>query len=366
MSRAGGLMSDEHWMGRCLELAALAWGRTSPNPMVGAVVVHDGLAVGEGFHPKAGEPHAEVFALDAAGTLARGATLYVNLEPCNHFGRTPPCTEAIIEGGIERVVVGMVDPNPLVAGRGVERLRAAGIAVETGVLKDACEQLNEAFAHFMTTGRPFGVLKYAMTLDGKVATRTGHSYWVTGEPARTHVHRLRALYDAVIVGGNTVRHDDPQLTVRLVEGRQPLRVVLSRTLAIPPTARIWDQSEASTLVFTGTESDERERERLLECGVAVQVLPELTPAAVFAQLAQRSCLSALWECGGTLAWSALTDGTVQKVVGFIAPKLIGGASAQTPLAGEGFARMYEAIELTRLNLEPIGEDWIFSGYPRQI
>ncbi len=356
-------MGDENWMERCLTLAEQAWGRTTPNPLVGAVVVQNGQVVGEGFHPKAGAPHAEVFALRAAGDLAYGATLYVNLEPCNHHGRTPPCTAAILTAGIRRVVVGMVDPNPLVCGRGIERLRTAGIDVSVGVLSDRCERLNEAFVYFVRTGRPFGVLKYAMTLDGKTATRTGHSFWISGEAARARTHRLRAFADAVIVGGNTVRLDDPQLTVRLAEGRNPLRVVLSRTLALPAEARLWlDQTTIPTLVFTGAQGNPQMRANLERLGVEVQVLDELTPAAVLEKLAARPCLSVLWECGGTLTWSALTDGSVQKVICFVAPCLVGGTQAYTPIAGAGFEKMHEALRLERLQVEPIGEDWIWSGY----
>ncbi|AGY57364.1 bifunctional diaminohydroxyphosphoribosylaminopyrimidine deaminase/5-amino-6-(5-phosphoribosylamino)uracil reductase RibD [Gloeobacter kilaueensis] len=356
-------MNDEQWMERCLVLAERAWGRTSPNPLVGAVIVKEGVAVGEGFHPKAGEPHAEVFALRAAGDEARGATLYVNLEPCNHRGRTPPCTEAILAGGIRRVVVGMIDPNPLVAGSGIERLRSAGLEVTVGVLAERCQKFNEVFSHWITTGRPFGVLKYAMTLDGKTATRTGHSFWVSGEAARARVHRLRALYDATIVGGNTVRLDDPQLTVRLAEGRDPLRVVLSRSLQLPVSARLWqEQDKAPTLVFTTAEADPTVRAQLERLGVEVEAMPELTPAAVLAVLARRRCTSVLWECGGTLAWSALRDGSVQKVMSFVAPALIGGAAAFTPVAGAGFEKMHEAIRLERLIAEPVGADWLLSGY----
>lgn len=353
---------DERWMARCLELAHQGWGLTSPNPMVGAVVVRDGQVMGEGFHPKAGEPHAEVFALRAAGDCAAGGTLYVNLEPCDHHGRTPPCTEAIIAAGIRRVVVGMVDPNPRVAGGGIAYLRSAGIAVTTGVLQGECEQLNEAFAHFITTGRPFGILKYAMTLDGKSATWTGDSFWVSGEAARRLVHHWRSGYDAVIVGGNTVRKDDPQLTVRLVEGRNPLRVVLSRHLDLPLSARLWDQSEAKTLVFSSHDADSGIRKHLEHCGVEVHLLENLTPAHVADALAKRQCLSTFWESGGTLSWAALHEKVIQKVCSFIAPSLVGGASAPTPLGGEGIAKMDEALQLTRVSIQAVEKDWLFCGY----
>lgn len=353
---------DNHWMARCLELAAQARGKTAPNPMVGCVIVRDGALVGEGFHPGAGEPHAEVFALRTAGELARGATLYVNLEPCNHQGRTPPCTEAILQSDVQRVVVGMQDPNPLVSGRGIARLRAAGLDVSTDVLNEACRELNEAFSHFITTGRPFGIFKYAMTLDGKIATHTGHSFWVSGEAARTYVHHLRAGCDAVIVGGNTVRRDDPQLTVRLSPGRNPLRVVLSRRLELPSTARLWQQQVAPTLVFTEPCADPEMHAHLKHLGIEVQVLPELVPHAVMTVLARRGCLSVLWECGGSLAWAALIGGAVQKVVAFVAPVLAGGSTAPTPLGGIGFERMDTALRLQRVSARAVGEDWMVCGY----
>jgi diaminohydroxyphosphoribosylaminopyrimidine deaminase / 5-amino-6-(5-phosphoribosylamino)uracil reductase len=353
---------DERWIARCLELARKGWGMTSPNPMVGSVVVREGQVVGEGFHPKAGEPHAEVFALRAAGELAVGGTLYVNLEPCNHHGRTPPCTEAILAAGIRRVVIGMTDPNPRVAGSGIERLRSAGISVTTDVLQMECEVLNEAFVYFITTGKPFGILKYAMTLDGKIATRTGDSCWVSGEAARRLVHHWRSGYDAVIVGGNTVRKDDPQLTVRLVEGRNPLRVVLSRHLDLPLSAKIWDQSLAKTLVFSGSDPDPVVRKHLEKGGIEVYPLKNLTPRAVIDVLAERQCLSTFWESGGTLSWAAVHEKAIQKLLSFIAPSLVGGALAPTPLAGEGIAEMEKALQLTKVSIQPVDKDWLFCGY----
>ena len=231
--------ADRAMMQRCLELARCALGRTAPNPLVGSVIVQNGEIVGEGFHPGAGKPHAEVFALRAAGDRARGATLYVNLEPCNHYGRTPPCSEAVIAAGVAKVVVGMVDPNPLVAGGGIARLKAAGVEVLVGVEEADCRQLNEAFIHRILYQQPFGILKYAMTLDGKIATTSGHSAWITNQQARQEVHQLRSACDAIIVGGNTVRRDNPHLTSRMAEAANPLRVVLSRTLDLPTEAYLW-------------------------------------------------------------------------------------------------------------------------------
>lgn len=212
---------DRAMMQRCLELARTAIGRTAPNPMVGCVIVADGEIVGEGFHPKAGEPHAEVFALRQAGERSRNATLYVNLEPCNHYGRTPPCAEAVVAAGVRRVVVGMVDPNPKVAGGGIETLRKAGIEVTIGIEEADCQILNEAFVHRIVHRRPFGILKYAMTLDGKIAATSGHSSWVTGQASRRRVYELRTACDAIVIGGNTVRKDNPHLTTHGLTEYQP-------------------------------------------------------------------------------------------------------------------------------------------------
>lgn len=292
---------DQTMMGRCRELARQALGKTAPNPMVGCVVVQDREIVGEGFHPRAGEPHAEVFALEAAGEKARGATVYVNLEPCNHYGRTPPCTEALIQAQVAEVVIGMVDPNPVVSGQGIQRLREAGIKVKVGVETAACQQLNEGFVHRILYQRPFGILKYAMTLDGKIATKTGHSAWVTSPAARNYVHHLRVACDAVIVGGNTVRRDDPHLTTHGVGEPNPLRVVMSRTLNLPPEAHLWETQTARTLVFTEWGIRPEMQQLLKQKGVEVIELSPLNPLTILDHLHQQHCLSVLWECGGVLA-----------------------------------------------------------------
>lgn len=349
-------------MRRCIELANRALGRTAPNPLVGAVIVQDGKIVGEGFHPGAGHPHAEVFALREAGDLATGATIYVNLEPCNHYGRTPPCSEALVAAGVAKVVVGMVDPNPLVAGGGIARLRDAGIEVLTGVETEACQKLNEAFVHRILYHQPFGILKYAMTLDGKIATSTGHSTWVTGEEARSEVHRLRVGCDAVIVGGNTVRLDNPQLTSHRVGPHNPLRVVMSRTLDLPRSARLWDTTEAETLVLTEPSVNPEFQEFLRTKGVEVVELSPLTPATVMAELYNRQFLSVLWECGGTLAAKAVAEGAVQKILAFIAPKIIGGPAAPSPVGELGLTTMAEALTLDRVAVRSVGLDCLIEGY----
>lgn len=355
---------DQALMRRCLELARRARGQTAPNPMVGAIATQAGAIVGEGFHPRAGEPHAEVFALQAAGERARGATLYVNLEPCNHQGRTPPCSEAVIQAGVQRVVVGMVDPNPQVAGRGIARLRQAGLEVTVGVEAAACQELNEAFVYRMQYQRPLGILKYAMTLDGKIAATSGHSAWVTTTAARQRVHDLRAGCDAVIVGGNTVRRDNPWLTSHGM-GHDPLRVVMSRSLDLPETAQLWDTTTVPTLVLTLAGANPALQKTLRHRGVDVIELPDLTPAGAIAHLAQRGCLSVLWECGGRLAARAIADGSVQKVLAFIAPKIIGGEQAPSPVGDLGLTQMTQALPLERVTWEAVGPDLLVQGYLSQ-
>ncbi|MDB9496800.1 bifunctional diaminohydroxyphosphoribosylaminopyrimidine deaminase/5-amino-6-(5-phosphoribosylamino)uracil reductase RibD [Spirulina major CS-329] len=350
------------FMQRCLELARQAAGYTAPNPLVGSVVVKDGAIAGEGYHPKAGEPHAEVFALRAAGEAAQGATVYVNLEPCNHTGRTPPCTKALIRAGVKTVVVGMVDPDPRVAGRGMARLRAAGIEVITGVEEGACLALNEGFIQRVTTGRPLGILKYAMTLDGKIATTTGHSAWVSGPESRRVVHGVRALCDGVIVGGNTVRRDNPQLTSHGVSDRNPVRIVLSRRLELPAEAQLWEVAPAPTVIFTTEGANPVLQRKLRDRGVEILEQPHLTIEAVMKTLGDRGMNQVLWECGGVLAAAALQAGAVQKVMAFIAPKIIGGQGAPSPVGELGLQQMTDAIALHRTTLTPIADDWLLSGY----
>ncbi|MFH7245137.1 MAG: bifunctional diaminohydroxyphosphoribosylaminopyrimidine deaminase/5-amino-6-(5-phosphoribosylamino)uracil reductase RibD [Spirulina sp.] len=353
------------WMARCLALAQQAAGQTAPNPMVGSVIVQAGEVVGEGFHPGAGQPHAEVFALGQAGDRAKGSTLYVNLEPCNHTGRTPPCTEAIIRAGVQRVVAGMVDPDPRVSGGGLARLREAGIEVVVGVEEAACRRLNEAFICRVRRRRPFGLLKYAMTLDGKIATTTGHSQWVTGPEARAAVHQLRAVCDSVVVGGNTVRHDNPRLTSHGHSPHNPRRVVMSRTMDLPDQAHLWDTSMAPTTVFTSAAAAMEKRQLLEQAGVEVVVMDVLTPMAVMAYLYDQGCAQVLWECGGILAAQAIQDGVIDKVWAFVAPKLVGGQGASTPLGNLGISEMSAALPLADFTWRPLGADLLLEGYLTQ-
>ena len=343
------------WMRRALALASLAQGATSPNPLVGAVVLDvEGRLVGEGFHACAGEPHAEVGALQQAGDAARGGTLVVTLEPCCHHGRTPPCSEAVLSAGIIRVVIALEDPDPRVAGGGIAQLRAAGVEVITGVLRDLAAEQNRAFLHRVQTGRPWGVLKWAMGLDGRTALANGESQWISGPPARAWVHQLRSQVDAVIVGGGTVRADDPLLTSRGRRQPEPLRVVFSRSLALPAQAQLWDVSVAQTLVAHGPDQSLQ----VLPKGPERVVLSTCEPSELMQCLAQRGCNRVLWECGPDLAAAALQQGCVQEVVAVVAPKIMGGASARTPLGNLGFTAMDQVLNSEHLEVQPLGDDWL--------
>jgi diaminohydroxyphosphoribosylaminopyrimidine deaminase/5-amino-6-(5-phosphoribosylamino)uracil reductase len=364
--------SDQEFMRRALELAALGRGKTSPNPLVGAVVVKDGVIVGEGYHKKAGTPHAEVIALQEAGARAKGADLYVNLEPCCHYGRTPPCTKAIIEAGVKRVVVACEDPNLLVAGKGIEILRQAGIAVEVGVLEEEARRLNEVFFKFITTRRPFVTLKVAMSLDGKIATFAGDSKWITGEQARCYAHQMRAEHDAVMVGIGTVLTDDPLLTVRLPgESKQPWRLIVDSRLRIPLESRIaLTSGKFPTIVATVQHQGSREKKKLLEeRGIEVWELPadrgRVDLNALLEELGRKEITSVLLEGGATLNASALEAGVVDKFVIFVAPKIIGGSRAPGPIGGLGVERIEDAWLVSNLEFSRVGEDLMITCYPRK-
>ena len=348
------------WMGRALQLAALGQGRTSPNPMVGCVVLDaSGQLVGEGFHAQAGQPHAEVGALRQAGERAQGGTAIVTLEPCCHHGRTPPCSQALLAAGIGRVVVAMVDPDPRVAGQGLEQLRSAGVEVIAGMCGAEAKQLNRAFIHRVSTGRPLGILKWAMSLDGRTALPNGSSQWISGPEARTWVHHLRGQVDAVIVGGGTLRADDPLLTSRGQGPREPLRVVLSQTLEFPPQRQLWDQALAPTLVVHGPDASALGRQLLDQLGVERLELDPVNPVTLLDALAQRGCNQVLWECGPPLAAEALKHGCVQQVAAVIAPKLLGGLAARTPLGDLGLVDVNEAQQWELHGVGRLGVDWLW-------
>ncbi|MGH2634791.1 MAG: bifunctional diaminohydroxyphosphoribosylaminopyrimidine deaminase/5-amino-6-(5-phosphoribosylamino)uracil reductase RibD [Actinomycetota bacterium] len=355
-------MSDEAYIERAIGLAQRGRGMVSPNPVVGAVVVsHDGRMVGEGWHEGPGRPHAEIVALTDAGEAARGATLYTSLEPCDHFGRTPPCTRAIVEAGIARVVAGMRDPNPVVDGRGFDRLRANGIEVREGVLATEAARQNEAFAKHVRTGLPFVVWKMAASLDGKVAARDGSSRWITGEAARADVHRLRAWSDAIVVGSRTALNDDPSLTVRQpgYRGAPPLRVLVDASGRVPASGDLFDDG-APTLVATTELASPDRREEWTSAGAEVRVYePEgdVVPLAeLVADLGKRDVQGLLLEGGPTLAFAAVEEGLVDRVVVYLAPKLIGGEDAPTVLGGRGFAPIANAVPLRITSFDLVGDD----------
>jgi len=360
--------TDRRYMKIALELAARARGRTSPNPMVGAVVVKDDHIVGQGYHIRAGTPHAEVLALEEAGSNARGATLYVTLEPCCHYGRTGPCSEAVIAAGVAKVVVAMRDPNPLVSGGGIRRLREAGVEVVEGIMEEEARELNEVFIKYITTGRPFVVAKAAMSLDGKIATRSGKSKWITGPEARGCGHRLRDWYDAILVGLGTVRADNPSLTTRLPDGggRDPARVILDSQARTPLNAAVLtQQSEAHTIIATTAGAPPDRLEALQEAGAEILIVnegPRVDLVELVKILGRREITSLLIEGGAEVHGSALAAKIVDKVFWFIAPKIIGGREAPGPVGGQGVDDLSEAAELDRVKVSRLGPDLCIEGY----
>lgn len=362
MARGAG-SADPRFMRRALREAQRS--RPSPNPRVGAVVVRDGKVIAVGHHEVCGGPHAEVNALAKAGDAARGATLYVTLEPCNHVGRTGPCTEAVIAAGIKRVVVGCADPMPHVPG-GLDRMRKAGVEVELGVEQGAAEQLVRAFGHHRHTGLPHVLLKAALTLDGRMATRTGDSKWITGVEARTEAHRLRAESDAVLVGVGTALADDPELTVRMCAGSDPLRVVLDSQLRLPVKSKlVQGAGQVPTLVLHARGADERRAARLREHGVELAAVQAgkagLSPKAVLRLLGKRGVLQLLLEGGPQVHGAFLAAGVVREAALFYAPKLLGDAAAMPLAQGAAVRRMADAFTLEDPQMTPLGPDWLIRG-----
>ncbi len=361
---------DERYMRLTLRLARRGRGKTSPNPMVGALVVKKETIVGRGYHHRAGESHAEVLALRQAGESARGATLYLNLEPCDHYGKTPPCTQAIIKAGIRRVVAGMKDPNPRVAGRGIRRLRRAGIRVEVGVREKECQELNAPFCKFIATRKPFVILKIGASLDGKVATPSGDSRWITSEVSRAYVHHLRQTVDAVMVGVGTVLRDDPLLTVRIPEmkdSRNPLRVVVDSRLRIPLTCQLVRTARKfPTLVATTLAASPSKMQRLTKAKAEVWVIASdasgrVNLQALMAKLARRDMVSVLLEGGPTLNSSALRERLVDRLLIFLAGKIIGGQKARSMIGGEAAARIQDTLPVRILKAERLGPDLLIEA-----
>ena len=354
-------------MQQALQIAAYAAGRTSPNPLVGAVIVKDGRVVGQGWHRKAGTEHAEIHALRQAGELAAGATIYVTLEPCSHYGRTGPCSKALIDARIKRVVIAMLDPNPLVAGKGVAMLKAAGIEVETGLLQEQAERLNEVFLKWIITKMPFTVMKTAMTLDGKIATAAGNSKWISNEVSRRRVHELRDVYDGILVGIGTVLADDPALTTRLASqsGKNPLRIVVDSRARTPLTAKVVTDGQAETLIAVTVAAEAAKVEALRQAGVEVLVVndgQQVDLKQLFCRLGERGICSIFVEGGALINYSLLKAGLIDKVYSFIAPKMVGGSSAPGPVGGDGVETLDQAFLLEDVETELLAGDILVSGY----
>ena len=353
-------MTEEGYMRLAIELAKKGCGYVNPNPMVGAVIVKDGHIIGQGYHTCCGKLHAEREALASCSESTEGADIYVTLEPCCHHGKQPPCTDAIIESGIKRVVIGSADPNPLVAGKGVRILKEHGVSVTENFLKDECDAINDVFFHYIKTGLPYVVMKYAMTMDGKTATYTGESKWITGEAARRRVHEDRNRYAAIMVGIGTVLKDDPMLNCRIEGGKDPVRVICDTDLRIPLTSKIVETaSYIRTLI--ATSSGDRERISALEsagCEI-IKVSPDnghISLKELMTELGRMKLDSVLLEGGGTLSWSALSSGVVNKVQAYVAPKIFGGKDAPSPVGGAGAALPAEGIALSRPEITVIGDD----------
>lgn len=356
---------DLRFLRRTLLLARRARGHTSPNPMVGAMVVQDGRVVGEGFHPRAGAPHAEVYALLAAGEAAAGGTLYVSLEPCAHYGRTPPCTDRVIAAGLRRVVFAALDLDPRVAGAGLAQLQQAGLTVEYGALADDEARLNEAYRHWQRTRTPFVTLKMAASLDGRIATCAGESRWISGAAARRDVHRLRDASDAILTTSRTVAADNPSLTARLPGARDPRRVVVDAHARTPATARVYDPAATPPLLATLVDDPARLAPYRAR-GVEVLVLPategHVDLPALLRTLGEREILSLLVEAGGTFAAALLHARAVQKVRWYLAPRLIGGREAVPAVGDPGFPHLADLPHLHDVSCRRVGEDFRFEGY----
>lgn len=361
-------MTDEEYMQLALNLASATKGQTSPNPVVGAIVVKNGKVIGMGAHLKRGEAHAEVIALQMAGNEAENADVYVTLEPCSHYGKTPPCAELLIEKRVKRVVIATEDPNEQVSGQGIEKLKQAGIQVETGILQEKAEWLNRHFFHYIRTGQPYVTLKTAASLDGKTATRTGESKWITGEAARLAGHDLRHTHDAILVGVETVMADDPSLTVRRPNGGiHPIRVIVDRHLRTPLSSKMIQDKEAPVWILCTKEADEEKKRQLENRGVQVFSFPSINIDVrdVLTFLGKKEITSLYVEGGATVHASFVENHLFQEIVCFIAPKIIGGRDAPSVIGGEGIASMEEITSLDIVSLDRVGEDIQIVAIPKK-
>ena len=362
-------MEHDYYMKEALRLAVKGKGRTSPNPMVGAVIVKNNKIIGKGYHKKAGFPHAEIEAIRDAGEKAKGSRLYVNLEPCSHYGRTPPCSEAIIKSGIKDVIIGMKDPNPLVAGKGIRKLKKAGINIVHGIMGKECRAINEPYIKYIAKKLPYVTLKVAGSLDGKISTKTGESRWITGDQARNYVHKIRDEVDAVMVGINTVLRDDPMLTTRLKKKdlRHPVRIILDSRLKIPLTAKsVQLKNGQKTIVATTAKASLRKKKILEKMGVGVLLIKEKESKVdmmdLMKKLGKMEISNIMIEGGAEVNASALQSGIVDKVIFFIAPIIIGGANATSSIMGNGISLLKDAVSIKEAKIKKLGRDFMLEGY----
>ncbi|MCM3566935.1 bifunctional diaminohydroxyphosphoribosylaminopyrimidine deaminase/5-amino-6-(5-phosphoribosylamino)uracil reductase RibD [Neobacillus mesonae] len=352
-------MNDTYYMNFALNLAKGTAGQTTPNPVVGAVLVKDNQIIGMGAHLKAGEPHAEVHAIRMAGEKAKDSTLYVTLEPCSHYGKTPPCSDLVIKTGIKKVFVATTDPNPRVAGTGIDRMKKAGIEVETGLLEQEARELNKIFFYNIKTGLPYVTLKTAVSLDGRTATVTGESKWITGEEARADVHQFRHQHDGILVGVNTVIQDNPSLTTRLPSGgKNPIRIILDTRLRTPKEAKVITDGMAPTWIVTGSEVDLAKEKEFQEAGIEMIKMADssISIKAMLKILGERGITSLFVEGGAEVHGSFLKERAFQQMITYIAPKLIGGKLAPASFGGPGIEKMADAVDLNLKQVELIGDD----------
>ena len=365
MKNTTDMEQDRQYMKMALELAQKGMGFTAPNPMVGAVIVKNGRIIGQGYHRKYGGLHAEREALAACTEEPKGASIYVTLEPCCHYGKQPPCVNAILEAGIRRVIIGSSDPNPLVAGKGIRILKDHGIEVTENILKEECDKLNEAFFYYIQNKKPYVVMKYAMTMDGKIAAYTGESKWVTGEAARIHVQEQRLKYTGIMVGVGTVLADDPMLTCRLENSRNPVRIICDSHLRTPLTSKIVRTAKTIPTILASSSKDQQKIKNYEELGCQVLYVPEknghIDLNRLMEILGATKIDSILLEGGGSLNWSALESGIVQKVQTYIAPKLFGGEEAKTPVEGKGFPDPASAVLLKNSEMIRLGDDFLIES-----
>lgn len=365
MKNTTDMEQDRQYMKMALELAQKGMGFTAPNPMVGAVIVKNGRIIGQGYHRKYGGLHAEREALAACTEEPKGASIYVTLEPCCHYGKQPPCVNAILEAGIRRVIIGSSDPNPLVAGKGIRILKDHGIEVTENILKEESDKLNEAFFYYIQNKKPYVVMKYAMTMDGKIAAYTGESKWVTGEAARIHVQKQRLKYTGIMVGVGTVLADDPMLTCRLENSRNPVRIICDSHLRTPLTSKIVRTAVTIPTIIASSSKDQQKIKNYEELGCQVLYVPEknehIDLNRLMELLGAAKIDSILLEGGGSLNWSALESGIVQKVQTYIAPKLFGGEEAKTPVEGKGFPDPASAVLLKNSEITRLGDDLLIES-----